>query len=78
MNRKTFQEKTELRREEHELKSPDILALKGLAQFEKFPASKLLGLLETGMFQIFISNKPGARENRGMQSIFQKKEKIWH
>ncbi|HPO55903.1 MAG TPA: AAA family ATPase [Ignavibacteriaceae bacterium] len=41
------QEKTELRREEHELKSPDILALKGLAQFEKFPASKALGdLLE--------------------------------
>jgi len=40
-------ERTELKREEHELKSPDILALKGLAQFEKFPASKALGdLLE--------------------------------
>lgn len=40
-------EQTELKREEHELKSPDILALKGLAQFEKFPASKALGdLLE--------------------------------
>ncbi|MCL1467741.1 AAA family ATPase [Argonema galeatum] len=37
----------ELKREEHELKSPDILALKGLAQFEKFPASKAIGdLLE--------------------------------
>jgi len=36
---------TELRREDHELKSPDILALKGLAQFEKFPASKALGEL---------------------------------
>ncbi|OQX05120.1 MAG: chromosome segregation protein SMC [Desulfobacteraceae bacterium IS3] len=37
----------DLKREEHELKSPDILALKGLAQFEKFPASKALGdLLE--------------------------------
>lgn len=37
----------DLRREEHELKSPDILALKGLAQFEKFPASKAIGdLLE--------------------------------
>jgi predicted ATPase len=35
----------ELKREEHELKSPDILALKGLAQFEKFPASKALGEL---------------------------------
>ncbi len=37
----------ELRREPHTLKSPDILALKGLAQFSKFPASKALGdLLE--------------------------------
>lgn len=33
----------ELKREDHELKSPDILALKGLAQFEKFPASKAIG-----------------------------------
>jgi predicted ATPase len=40
-------ERTKLKREDHELKSPDILALKGLAQFEKFPASKALGdLLE--------------------------------
>ncbi|OQX11747.1 MAG: chromosome segregation protein SMC, partial [Desulfobacteraceae bacterium IS3] len=40
-------EHKELKREEQELKSPDILALKGLAQFEKFPASKALGdLLE--------------------------------
>jgi predicted ATPase len=38
-------EKTELKREDHTLKSPDILALKGLAQFEKFPASKALGEL---------------------------------
>lgn len=35
----------ELKREAQELKSPDILALKGLAQFEKFPASKALGEL---------------------------------
>jgi predicted ATPase len=35
----------ELKREEQELRSPDILALKGLAQFEKFPASKALGEL---------------------------------
>jgi len=40
-------ERTELKREEHKLKSPDILALKGLTQFEKFPASKAIGdLLE--------------------------------
>jgi len=38
-------EEKELKREEQELKSPDILALKGLAQFEKFPASKALGEL---------------------------------
>lgn len=38
-------DRKELKREEHELKSPDILALKGLAQFEKFPASKALGEL---------------------------------
>jgi predicted ATPase len=35
----------QLKREDHELKSPDILALKGLAQFEKFPASKEIGNL---------------------------------
>lgn len=36
-------EETDLVREEHTLKSPDILAVKGLAQFEKFPASRALG-----------------------------------
>src|SRR5208283_1079035 len=36
---------SELRREDHTLKSVDVLALKGLAQFEKFPASKALGEL---------------------------------
>ena len=35
----------ELRREDHTLKSADVLALKGLAQFEKFPASKAIGEL---------------------------------
>jgi len=40
-------EEKELKREAQELKSPDILALKGLAQFAKFPASRALGdLLE--------------------------------
>jgi predicted ATPase len=33
----------DLRREEHTLKSPDLLAVKGLAQFERFPASRALG-----------------------------------
>jgi predicted ATPase len=37
----------ELSREEYTLKSPDILALKGLAQFDKFPVAKAMGdLLE--------------------------------
>ncbi len=37
----------DLSREEYTLKSPDILALKGLAQFEKFPVAKAMGdLLE--------------------------------
>ncbi len=35
----------ELEREEQTLKSPDILAIKGLAQFERFPATVALGNL---------------------------------
>jgi hypothetical protein len=31
-------EEKDLEREEQTLKSPDILAIKGVAQFEKFPA----------------------------------------
>ncbi len=38
-------EKKDLEREEQTLKSPDILAIKGLAQFEKFPAAVALGNL---------------------------------
>ena len=36
---------SELKREEQTLKSPDILAIKGLAQFERFPAVVALGNL---------------------------------
>lgn len=36
---------TELQRERQTLKSPDILAIKGLAQFERFPAAVALGTL---------------------------------
>ena len=39
----SIMESTRLTREEQSLKSPDILAIKGLAQFEKFPAVKALG-----------------------------------
>jgi predicted ATPase len=53
----------ELKREDHELKSPDILALKGLAQFEKFPASKAIGdLLEN--WHIFDFHIQQARPER--------------
>jgi predicted ATPase len=36
-------EETELQREKQTLKSPDTLAIKGLAQFKKFPAAVALG-----------------------------------
>lgn len=38
-------EEKDLKREEQTLKSPDILAVKGLAQFKKFPAAMALGEL---------------------------------
>ena len=38
-------DETQLRREAQTLKSPDILAIKGLAQFERFPAAVALGTL---------------------------------
>ena len=41
----TVTEKTELTRETQTLKSPDTLAIKGLAQFKKFPAAVALGEL---------------------------------
>lgn len=36
---------SDLQREQQSLRSPDILAIKGLAQFEKFPAANALGEL---------------------------------
>lgn len=39
------EDETQLKREAQSLKSPDILAIKGLAQFEKFPAVVALGNL---------------------------------
>lgn len=38
-------DETQLKREEQALKSPDLLAIKGLAQFERFPAVVALGNL---------------------------------
>ncbi len=39
------EEESQLKREDQKLKSPDILAIKGLAQFERFPAVVALGNL---------------------------------
>jgi predicted ATPase len=39
------EDESQLRRESQTLKSPDILAIKGLAQFERFPAAVALGKL---------------------------------
>jgi predicted ATPase len=41
----TVKDATALEREEQRLKSPDVLAIKGLAQFQKFPAALALGEL---------------------------------
>lgn len=41
----TLADERELTREKQTLKSPDILAIKGLAQFERFPAAVQLGTL---------------------------------
>jgi predicted ATPase len=41
----SISDETELKREQQKLKSPDILAIKGLAQFERFPAVVALGNL---------------------------------
>ncbi len=39
------EKESQLKREDQKLKSPDILAIKGLAQFERFPAAVALGNL---------------------------------
>lgn len=41
----SVENESDLCREDHKLKSPDILAIKGLAQFERFPAVVSLGNL---------------------------------
>lgn len=41
----SVKDESELHREAQQLKRPDILAIKGLAQFERFPAAKALGTL---------------------------------
>ncbi len=56
----------DLVREEQQLKSPDILAIKGLAQFEKFPAVVALGnLIETWHVSDFHITRARAEQDGG-------------
>ena len=70
----TVTDETRLNREEQKLKSPDILAIKALAQFEKFPATKALGeLIENWHVSDFHIQKargeaePGSAEHLSRQ-----------
>jgi len=59
-------DQTKLDLEDNVLKAPDILALKGLAQFEKFPAPKSLGnLLENWHISDFHINQARADREIG-------------
>lgn len=56
----------ELNREEQTLKSPDILAIKGLAQFERFPAVVALGnLIENWHISDFHISKARPEQEAG-------------
>ncbi|MBF0627263.1 MAG: AAA family ATPase [Magnetococcales bacterium] len=57
---------TRLNREEQKLKSPDILAIKGLAQFERFPMVKELGnLIENWHVSDFHINRARPEQEAG-------------
>lgn len=56
----------QLQREEQKLKSPDILAIKGLAQFERFPAVVALGnLIENWHISDFHINRARPEQEAG-------------
>ena len=56
----------DLQREEQSLKSPDILAIKGLSQFEKYPAVKALGnLVENWHISDFYISEARRESNPG-------------
>ena len=66
----------ELIREEQTLKSPDILAIKGLAQFKRFPAVVALGnLIENWHVSDFHISR--ARPRPDMRSICRVRERIY-
>lgn len=59
-------DESELRRENQTLKSPDILAIKGLAQFERFPAVVALGnLIENWHISDFHINRARPEQEAG-------------
>ncbi|MBE0584990.1 MAG: AAA family ATPase [Desulfofustis sp.] len=62
----TVKDVKELNREEQPLKSPDILAIKGLAQFERFPAVMALGnLIENWHISDFHISKARPEQEAG-------------
>jgi predicted ATPase len=62
----TVNDVKELNREEQPLKSPDILAIKGLAQFERFPAVMALGnLIENWHISDFHISKARPEQETG-------------
>jgi len=62
----SVQDETQLDRETQTLKSPDILAIKGLAQFERFPAAVALGtLIENWHLSDFHINKARPEQEVG-------------
>jgi predicted ATPase len=57
---------SDLKREHQQLKSPDILAVKGLAQFERFPAAMALGnLIENWHVSDFHINRARQEQEAG-------------
>ena len=59
-------EESQLQREEQKLKSPDLLAIKGLAQFERFPAVVALGnLIERWQISDFHISKARPEQEAG-------------
>ncbi len=62
----TTLDETQLQRESQTLKSPDILAIKGLAQFERFPAAVALGnLIENWHLSDFHINRARPEQEVG-------------
>jgi predicted ATPase len=60
------EDERDLRREPHSLKGPDLLAIKGLAQFEKFPAAVALGnLVENWHLSDFHINRARPEQEVG-------------